>query len=202
MMTRIYAMYRRSKKMLIILVVLLLAATLATAVMTAIVNIDVSWEELILSGISRCFDYTNPAAVYLTHETLIPTLVWEMLALCLALWIVIKHFCEVRQMPTAGGSFMVLIKGHVVDFVCFAAVSCFNIGSLSPMLMDASSPASNVYFGILQIVQPIQMFVLGPRLILDIREYHAKLVASSDEATGMSTIAFQERGQVLTGDGV
>lgn len=46
------------------------------------------------------------------------------------------------------------------------------------------------------------MFVLGPRLILDIREYHAKLVASSDEATGMSTIAFQERGQISTGDGV
>jgi hypothetical protein len=46
------------------------------------------------------------------------------------------------------------------------------------------------------------MFVLGPRLILGIREYHANLVANSDEGTGMSTIAFQERGQVSTGSGV
>ncbi|KAG1764367.1 hypothetical protein EV702DRAFT_1154222 [Suillus placidus] len=201
MMTRIYAMYQRSKRMLIFLVVLLVASTVAAGVMTAIGNNYVSREELILSGNSLCFtQYTDPVAMALTHETLIPTLIWEILALCLALWIVTKHFCEVRQMPTAGDSFTMLIKGQYWTF--FAAVSCFNIGSLSPTLMNSSSAASNIYFGILQIVQPIQMFVLGPRLILGIREYHAKLVASSDEGTGMSTIAFQERGQVSTGDGV
>ncbi|KAG2342702.1 hypothetical protein BDR05DRAFT_963914 [Suillus weaverae] len=203
MMTRIYAMYQRSKRMLIFLVVLLLASTVAAGVMTAIGNNYVSRAELILSGNSLCFtQYTNPVAMALTRETLIPTLIWEILALCLALWIVAKHFCEVRQMPIAGDSFTMLIKGHVLDFVGFAAVSCFNIGSLSPTLMNSSSAASNIYFGILQIVQPVQMFVLGPRLILGIREYHAKLVASSDEGTGMSTIAFQERGQVSAGDGV
>ncbi|KAG2140615.1 hypothetical protein DEU56DRAFT_797697 [Suillus clintonianus] len=203
MMTRIYAMYQRSKKMLIFLVVLLLASTIATGVMTAIGDSYVSGEEIILSGNSQCLTgYANLEAMQLTRETLIPTLIWEILALCLALWIVIKHFCEVRQMPTGGDSFMVLIKGHVLDFVAFVAVSCFNIGSLSPTLMDSSSVASTIYFGILQIAQPIQMFVLGPRLILGIREYHAKLVASSDEGTGMSTIAFQERGHVSTGSSV
>jgi hypothetical protein len=77
-------------------------------------------EELILSGISQCFtEYINQAAIFIVHETLIPTLIWEILALCLALWIVIKHFCEVRQMPTGGDPFimMVLIKGHLLDFV-------------------------------------------------------------------------------------
>jgi hypothetical protein len=46
------------------------------------------------------------------------------------------------------------------------------------------------------------MFVLGPRLILSIREYHAKLVVDSDAATGMTSIAFQERVYVSTSSSV
>jgi hypothetical protein len=43
------------------------------------------------------------------------------------------------------------------------------------------------------------MFVLGPRLILSVRQYHAELVANSDAGTDISTIAFQERVPVSTG---
>jgi hypothetical protein len=43
------------------------------------------------------------------------------------------------------------------------------------------------------------MFVLGPRLILSVREYHAKLVARSDEGTGMTSIYFQVGGDALAG---
>jgi hypothetical protein len=42
------------------------------------------------------------------------------------------------------------------------------------------------------------MFVLGPRLILSMREYHAKIVADSDVATDMTSIAFKERMYVST----
>jgi len=55
---------------------------------------------------------------------------------------------------------------------------------------------------ILPIAQTVQMFVMGPRLILSIRDYQAKLVANSDEGTAMTTIAFQERVQVSTGGDV
>jgi len=48
----------------------------------------------------------------------------------------------------------------------------------------------------------VQMFVLGPRLILGVREYHAKLVAKSDEGDGMASIVFQERIHITTGGGV
>jgi hypothetical protein len=44
----------------------------------------------------------------------------------------------------------------------------------------------------------VQMFVLGPRLILNVREYHAKLVANSDAETSMNSIVFQERVHVST----
>jgi len=46
------------------------------------------------------------------------------------------------------------------------------------------------------------MFVLGPRLILGVREYHAKLVANSDAGEGMSSIAFQARIHISTSGSV
>jgi hypothetical protein len=46
------------------------------------------------------------------------------------------------------------------------------------------------------------MVVLGPRLILGVREYHAKLVANSDTATDMTSIYFQERVHVSTSTSV
>jgi hypothetical protein len=56
---------------------------------------------------------------------------------------------------------------------------------------------SAFYFGILQIAQMLQMFVLGPRLILSVREYHAKLVARSDGGFAMTSIYFQACGDAL-----
>jgi hypothetical protein len=61
---------------------------------------------------------------------------------------------------------------------------------------------SHIYDGILQIGSLTQMCVLGPRLILSVREYHAKIVANSDAGHGMASIAFQEHIQISTGSGV
>jgi hypothetical protein len=49
-----------------------------------------------------------------------------------------------------------------------------------------------------QILSVVQMFVLGPRLILSVREYHARLVAQSDADVNMSSIVFEERVHVPT----
>jgi hypothetical protein len=61
---------------------------------------------------------------------------------------------------------------------------------------------TEVFDGFLQIAQIVQMFVLGPRLILGVREHNAKLVADPEEGTRMSSIAFQERVHISTGGGV
>jgi len=58
------------------------------------------------------------------------------------------------------------------------------------------------YAGVLAISLAVQMFVLAPRLILSIRQYNAKVVAESDEATAMTSIAFQQRTQMSTGNDV
>jgi hypothetical protein len=60
----------------------------------------------------------------------------------------------------------------------------------------------DILFDLLSIAISVQMFVLGPRLILGVREYHAKLVAIPDQWTAMTSIAFQERVDISTGGGV
>jgi hypothetical protein len=61
---------------------------------------------------------------------------------------------------------------------------------------------TQIYFGLDHIFQLVQLFVLGPRLILGVREYHAELVANSDKASAMTSIAFQERIHVSTSSSV
>jgi hypothetical protein len=46
------------------------------------------------------------------------------------------------------------------------------------------------------------MFVMGPRLILGVREFSAQRVTEPDVATHMTSIAFQERVHISTGAGV
>jgi len=58
-----------------------------------------------------------------------------------------------------------------------------------------------IYAGLLQIAATAQLFVLGPRLILGVREYHAKIVVNSDSASGMNSMVVQGL-HISTGGGV
>ncbi|KAG1799933.1 uncharacterized protein HD556DRAFT_77376 [Suillus plorans] len=183
--TRLHAMYQQSRKMLIFLVVIFLADTIFNVVVSVMSMRHTSGEEYILSG---------------THDA------WEVLVLFLAAWIAIKHFRELRQHSTGGvikDCFMVLIKSHMFYFLSFVAVSIFNLMILSPAIsVNPNTIGLDYYYGTLQILTVVQMFVLGPRLILGIRDYTAKLVTDSDAATNMTSIAFQERVHISTGSGV
>ena len=55
-----------------------------------------------------------------------------------------------------------------------------------------------VFVGAFQIVLALQMFVLGPRLILSIHKYQIELVAGSDADTSMASIVFQGHVRVRT----
>ncbi|KAG0697062.1 hypothetical protein DFH29DRAFT_1004035 [Suillus ampliporus] len=200
MIIRIYAMYQRSKKMLVFLVVIFLASTIASGVLTVMGNFGASGEEAILSGIHMCINVNDADGIYLNDEIFIPTLVWEILVFCLAVWIVIKRFRELQHSPTGstiGDSHDVDKKSRtVLHRLCYYVL-------YRPWLIvskDNASVGSGVYYGVLQISQFIQMFVLGPRLILSVRESHVKTVI--DEGTGMTTVAFQERGHMSTDGGV
>ncbi|KIK33687.1 hypothetical protein CY34DRAFT_689491 [Suillus luteus UH-Slu-Lm8-n1] len=155
---RLHAMYQGSREMLIFLSTIFLIVNIACGVIAAIVLRHMTGDDLLLISM-----------------TWILTTIWEVLALCLSVWIAVKHFRDLRRLgpstgSTIGDCFRVLLKSHVVYFASFVAVCCSALNiQLSP-----------------------KMFVLGPRLILSIRAYHSKLVADSDEENSMRSIVFQE----------
>ncbi|KAG2051469.1 hypothetical protein BDR06DRAFT_973785 [Suillus hirtellus] len=185
MIARLHAMYQRSRKMLIFLVVIFLAIRIANAVMVTITMTQDSG------------DYAGDS-LFVNFMSFILVTVWEVLALCLAVWIAVKHFRELRRHATRGvigDCFTVLMKTHVGYFAGFFAFACLNIGLLCPTLLaaDISIPDVQIYYGFSIISAAMQLSVLGPRLILSVREYHAKLVADSDTTSTMTSIAFQDR---------
>ncbi|KAG2360803.1 hypothetical protein BDR07DRAFT_123548 [Suillus spraguei] len=149
-------------------------------------------------------DYSSGGSIQLLVSMIwMLNTVWEALALCLSVWIAAKHFRELRRLSPSTGStigdcFRVLIKSHVLYFASFAGVSSLQLVYASPEVFTSTSIIAQIIYGPLQIFASVQMFVLGPRLILSVREYHAKLVAKSDAETSMRSIVFQEHVHVST----
>ncbi|KAG1774487.1 hypothetical protein EV702DRAFT_1269943, partial [Suillus placidus] len=191
MLARLHAMYQGSRKMLIFLTIIFLVVNIACGVIAAVVLKYMSGEELILSGTYSCAYIYKADDLLLISMTWILTAIWEVLALCLSMWIAVKHFRDLRRLgpstgSTIGDCFRVLIKSHVVYFAravpaSFAAVCCSALSTqLSPKVSDLDSVGVQISTAIFEIFSYIQMFVLGPRLILSVRAYHAELVANSD----------------------
>jgi len=203
MIARLHAMYQGSRTMLMFLVIIFLAVNIACGVIAAIGLNDTVLEEFIVSGTYMCY------YVYQRDERLLNSMiwmlntVWEVFALCLSVWVAVKHFHELQRLSLSTGStigdcFRMLIQSHVLYFASFVSVSCLHLASLSPEISNSSSTGVSILKGVLQILSVVQMFVLGPRLILSVREYNAKLVAYSDAETSMSSIVFQEHVHVST----
>ncbi|KAG2051337.1 hypothetical protein BDR06DRAFT_1010501 [Suillus hirtellus] len=191
--TRLYAMYQGSRKILIFLIVTSLAVAIFNGVALVVTMMRTSGVELIFSGTHQCAIAYLEVIPLLNSMTWILGTVWEVLALCLAIWIAVKHFRELQRHSTGGFIEDCLT---VVRYGSFVAVSCSHIIlDFSPTLISTGqqSLGAQTLCGFLEISEVVQMSVLGPRLILGIREYNAKLVADSDAATGMTSIAFQER---------
>ncbi|KAG2360582.1 hypothetical protein BDR07DRAFT_137782 [Suillus spraguei] len=203
MITRLHAMYQRSRIMLIFLVIIFLAINITCGASLVIVLKPVVGEELILSGISMCSFDEGASSQLLISIIWILNTVWEALALCLSIWIAVKHFRDLRRLnqstgSTIGDCFRVLIQSHVLYFAGFAGVSSLQLAGTSPELWTSTSIVAQILYGALQVLLGVQMFVLGPRLILSVREYHAKLVADSDAETSMRSIVFEQRVHVST----
>ncbi|KAG1785765.1 uncharacterized protein HD556DRAFT_96438 [Suillus plorans] len=209
MIIRLHVMYQQSRKVLTFLVVIFLAIRIASAVIIAIMTVQISAapEELLLSGTHQCMiDYAGDS-IFLVSMTWILGTVWEVIALCLAVWIAVKHFRELRRDSRTGpvrDCLTVLIQTHVIYFASFLAASCFQIGLFSSTLsIDIYSLDTQIYIGFAQIFEIAQLSVLGPRLILSVRENHAKLVADPDTTSAMtSMIVFQESAHVETSSSV
>ncbi|KAG2033266.1 hypothetical protein BDR03DRAFT_694546 [Suillus americanus] len=203
MVSRLHAMYERSGRMLLFLVIICLAVNIACGAIAAIALKHVAVEELILSGAYICYYRFEKDAQLLTSMVWMLNTFWEVLALCLSVRIAVKHFRELRRLgPSTAGLTVrdclgVLIKSHVLYFASFAGVSCTQLVLVSPELLSQSMGAQilNCAF---QIFLSVQIFVLGPRLILSVREYRAKLVVESNAEISMTSVVFLEHVHVQT----
>ncbi|KAG2337562.1 hypothetical protein BDR05DRAFT_970166 [Suillus weaverae] len=205
MIARLNAMYQRSRKVLITLIAVFLAVYIAVGLLTALIRRRSSGDELILSGTHHCIFGEGGGLLLFTITWILGT-VWEVVALCFAVWIAVKHFRELRRYSAGGivgDCFAVLMKTHLVYFVSYIAGSCCQLIYLSPKIVaDPFSLEHHFYYGVSQIFLLVKLFVLGPRLILCVREYHAELMSNSDSVTGMTSIAFQERVHLSTSSSV
>ncbi|KAG2107139.1 uncharacterized protein F5147DRAFT_837411 [Suillus discolor] len=200
MIDRLHAMYQRSRMMLTFLVIIFLTVNIACGVIVAMGLKYVVGEEMILSGTYLCDYGIEGGSPLLISMVWTLNTIWEVLALCLSVWVAVKHFRERRLGPstgstgsTTGDCFRVLIQSHVLYFASFVSVSCLQLANVSPSIANSISTGSQILYAALLVLAVVQMFVLGPRLILSIREYHAKLVEYSDAEISMNTIVFQER---------
>jgi hypothetical protein len=200
--TQLHAMYQLSRKTLIFLVFTLLAVNVFNVWVAVMVTMQSTGDEVILSGTYQCWFLTPENILSQIRRTWILFFVWEVLALCYTVWTAVKHFRNLPQRQTStgrivGDCFAMLIKTHILYFASMVLISCFTfILNYSPIF--STPPSGSINYGLLQILEVVQMFVLGPRLILSMREYHAKIVADSDVATDMTSIAFKERMYVST----
>jgi hypothetical protein len=76
---------------------------------------------MILSGTYMCGYEFEGDVQLLTAMNWMLFIVWEVLALCLSVWIAVKHFRDLRRLgpstgSTIGDCFRVLIKSHVLYF--------------------------------------------------------------------------------------
>ncbi|KAG1724409.1 hypothetical protein EDD22DRAFT_465891 [Suillus occidentalis] len=203
MIARLHAMYQGSRTMLLFLVIIFLAVNIACVVLAAIALKYMVAEEVMLSGIHMCgYAFEGDVQVLISMIWMLNT-VWEVSALCLSVWIAVKHFRDMRRLgpstgSTIGDCFRVLIQSHVLYFASFAGVSCFQLIRLSPGVSTSNSVGIMILSSIPTIFTAVQMFVLGPRLILSVREYHAKLIAGSDADTSMNSIVFQQHVHIST----
>jgi hypothetical protein len=78
-------------------------------------------EEAILSGKHMCYYvFEEDLQLYNSMIWMLNT-IWEVLALCLSVWIAVKHFRDLRRLgpstrSTIGDCFRVLIQSHVLYF--------------------------------------------------------------------------------------
>jgi hypothetical protein len=76
-------------------------------------------EEVVLCGFHQCIYKVEEDYQLLMDEKWVLGTAWEVLAMCLTAWIVVKNFCELRRSSTgwtAGGCLAVLMKTHVFYF--------------------------------------------------------------------------------------
>ncbi|KAG1810009.1 uncharacterized protein HD556DRAFT_1435734 [Suillus plorans] len=97
MIARLHAMYQHSRKVLMILLIAFLAVAVVNIVVAAMMMKHFSGEELVLSGTYQCTIKFEGDVVLPGSISWILGTTWEVLTLCLAVQIAVKHIRELQR---------------------------------------------------------------------------------------------------------
>ncbi|KAH7910976.1 hypothetical protein BJ138DRAFT_1151771 [Hygrophoropsis aurantiaca] len=195
MILRLYAMYEKSRKILIFLLVCFVARVVALAVILGLATgpgSGISATEYLLSGTYFCSVAPN---ITFVNFTLVPTLFFELILFALASRCFVRHAAELRRSSHGwrmNECMKVLLRDSILFFVMNLAAGGGNVA----IWINQSANGSYIYAGIGNTFLGIEPFLLAPRLVLSFRAYHEQLVVDSDMATQMESLVFQARGRV------
>ncbi|KAJ8594594.1 hypothetical protein M405DRAFT_808799 [Rhizopogon salebrosus TDB-379] len=191
MAIRVFAMYRRSRKMGLFLILCFMAASASRGVTDGLALSPSSGsisEEYILSGTGVCILFQAVVVPYLDG---IPSICIELLFFVLAARVFYKHVLEMqRTLPDWGldDCLSILFRDHLLHFFCYLTSNVMQIVIIS---MNGNSEGSWWYSSITIFFGTIQQCVLVPRLVISIREYNSQLSHGLDGATtDIGTMAF------------
>ncbi|KAJ8594584.1 hypothetical protein M405DRAFT_808785 [Rhizopogon salebrosus TDB-379] len=189
MAIRVFAMYRRSRKIGLFLILCFVAASASRGVIDGLALSPAGGsipEEYILSGTGVCT--LSPVVPFLNS---IPSLCIELLFFLLAARVFYKHVLEMqRALPDwrFDDCLSILFRDHLLHFFCYLIP---NVMQMVVISMNSNSEASWWYSCITIFFGVIQQCVLVPRLVISIREYNSQLSHGLDGATtDVGTIAF------------
>ncbi|KAG2370311.1 hypothetical protein BDR07DRAFT_11073 [Suillus spraguei] len=197
LITRLHAMCQESK-MLIFLIVVFSAITIACTVITVILHKNIVGEAVIFSGNHHCkFDFQGHDQL-LILKTWILGIVWETVTLCLAVWVTVKHFRRPSTGLITGDWFVVLMRAHILYFASFIVTSSLHLHHFFKVIKMSSTLGNQFYCCTVTYFGLMQLFVLGPRLILGVRELNAQRLNDFDERGTGPTIDFQTHVRIST----
>ncbi|EIW78686.1 hypothetical protein CONPUDRAFT_92006 [Coniophora puteana RWD-64-598 SS2] len=178
---RIYALYGGSKQVLVFLCICFTAAQIVNIVLTymTVFPLDMLVQNIPGQGTSCGYRLSEQQAWYQTSAD-IALVAYEFVLFVMSLICFVKHYKEQRQTITATMSTLMglVIKDNIFYFfVAFFGLT-LNLGSNVTAIIDPYG-AFNFNIGFNAIVSNFwlnfQLNMLGPLMMLSIREYNAKL---------------------------
>ncbi|KAH7904593.1 hypothetical protein BJ138DRAFT_1236717 [Hygrophoropsis aurantiaca] len=197
---RVYALFNRSKKVLVFLATSYILQAIATFVMTGLVANKRMIEEIYISvgptigNVVEVVDI-NFSAFYLTSnlDSILLSIVFDIILLLFVLWAFVIHALEAKTLD-GGWSLNVLVKtlvaDHLLYFLCnliWLSLCIATDYSTEPNLLDALANTMYHVFSALVVVA-------GPRMVISLRTTENKTRGEGATLEGeVSTIRFGVR---------
>ncbi|KAH7912657.1 hypothetical protein BJ138DRAFT_1147766 [Hygrophoropsis aurantiaca] len=193
---RVYALFSRSKKVLVFLSTLyVLQATTVFVMAGLLLNNRVVHKYFVAispayGSVAQIADVNPSAFFFPAQDSTILSVIFDAILLFFALWAFVRHASEAKKLD-GGWSINVLVRtlvaDHLVYFVCYLT------------WMSLSLASNYIYNGFVQFNNVLNAFnalavVAGPRMVISLRAQEYKTRGVEKTSNGeMSTIQFGAR---------